>query len=303
VQKIHLSQDHLPFSAVALLLLLAGLWGGNMVSIKLSMYGLPPIISATIRSICASVLVWVYVRSKGYDAFMNPEDRIHAVVVGGLFGVEFLLLYWGTSFTDVSRAIVFLYTQPLWVALFAHFLLPDDRLTWVKAAGLSCAFVGLLLVFRSRSGDLGELYWLGDLMETVAGFLWAATSLYIKKYMSNREISHYQTLFAQLFYSIPILAIGVFLFEMDRSVVIDRLTVGVMLYQTVVVAFFSYLLWFWMVHRYQISVLSAFTFLTPLLGVILSGIILNEPLPFMLWIGLILVGSGIYLVNRPTIRN
>jgi len=270
-----------------------------MVSIKLSMYGLPPIISATIRSICASALVWMYVRANGYDAFMNRGDRIHAVVIGALFGVEFLLLYWGTSFTDISRAIVFLYTQPLWVALFAHFLLPDDRLTWVKAAGLSSAFLGLLLVFNSRSGDLGELYWLGDLMETGAGFLWAATSLYIKKYMTNKDISHYQTLFAQLFYSIPILAIGVLLFETDRSVVIDRLTFGVLVYQTVVVAFFSYLLWFWMVHRYQISVLSAFTFLTPLFGVLLSGLILKEPLPFMLWIGLILVGSGIYLVNRP----
>ena len=70
-------------------------------------------------------------------------------------------------------------------------------------------------------------------------------------------------------------------------------------YQTLVVAFFSHILWFWMIHRFPVSRLAAFTFLAPLFGVILSGLLLKEDLPFQLWIGLILVGLGIYLVNRP----
>jgi len=271
-----------------------------MVSIKLSLYGLPPIFSATVRSLFASVALWAYLYATKRQAFMDSENVIHGVVVGGLFGAEFLLLYWGTSLTDVSRAIVFLYTQPLWVAVGAHFLLPDDRLSRTKVIGLVAAFTGLLLVFLSRSGDLQSWYWLGDLMETAAGFLWAATSIYIKKYMLDKNISHYQTLFSQLFYSVPILGVGVLLFEPQGTIVLDRLTIGTLFYQTFIIAFISYLLWFWMVHRYQISILSAFTFLTPLFGVLLSGIILGEPLAFMLWLGLILVASGIYLVNKPS---
>ncbi len=61
----------------------------------------------------------------------------------------------------------------------------------------------------------------------------------------------------------------------------------------------SYLVWFWLIHRYQVSKLASFTFLTPLFGVIASGVFLNESLTTFLWIGLALVAAGIYLVNRP----
>ena len=33
---------------------------------------------------------------------------------------------------------------------------------------------------------------------------------------------------------------------------------------------------------------------------ILGGLILKEPIPPLLWVGLIMVGAGIYLVNRPS---
>jgi drug/metabolite transporter (DMT)-like permease len=69
----------------------------------------------------------------------------------------------------------------------------------------------------------------------------------------------------------------------------------------VVVAFFSYILWFWMIHRYPVSRLTAFTFLAPLFGVSLSGLILGESITLRLLLGLTLVAGGIYLVNRPEI--
>jgi drug/metabolite transporter (DMT)-like permease len=48
-----------------------------------------------------------------------------------------------------------------------------------------------------------------------------------------------------------------------------------------------------------VSRLAAFTFPTPLFGVLLSGLILGEAITFLLGIGLALVAVGIYLVNRP----
>jgi len=71
-----------------------------------------------------------------------------------------------------------------------------------------------------------------------------------------------------------------------------------MAYQIVVVAFFSYTLWFWMIHNFAVSGLTAFTFLAPLFGVLFGAVILNEPVGMMVWFGLALVCTGIYLVNR-----
>jgi drug/metabolite transporter (DMT)-like permease len=103
----------------------------------------------------------------------------------------------------------------------------------------------------------------------------------------------------QLFFSIPILAAGTLLLEGGKTVILGPLVVSAIVYQTVVVAFFSYLVWFWMIHRHPVSRLAAFTFLAPLFGVILSGILLKEQLTFQLWVGFVLVSVGIYLVNRP----
>jgi drug/metabolite transporter (DMT)-like permease len=286
-------------TGVLVLVLLSFLWGGNMVSIKFSNQGIPPILAATTRSVVASFLLWLCAKALSERVFLPREYLWHGVAIGFLFGAEFLLLYCGTGYTDASRAIIFLYTHPLWVALGAHFLLSNERLNWVKTVGLCLAFVGLFSVFASRSTSLGPLHLFGDLMEVAAGALWAATTLYIKRFIWGRPITHFQTLFAQLFFSIPILAAASLILESGKTVVLGPLVVSAIVYQSVIVAFFSYLIWFWMIHRYPVSRLAAFTFLAPLFGVILSDILLRENLTFELWVGFALVSAGIYLVNRP----
>jgi len=286
-------------TGMLLLILVSFLWGGNMVSIKISNQGIPPVMAATVRSGLAALLMWVYARSLGEPVFLRGPDFKHGVAIGALFALDFIFLYLGPVFTNASRAIIFLYTHPLWVALGAHFLLPRDRLTAVKVAGLVLAFTGLLSVYGSRPAELGPLYWVGDLLEVAAAMSWAATTVYIKKFIWNKPITHYQTLFAQLFFSLPLLLVCSLVLEWSASVHVNATTVSALAYQTVVVAFFSYVLWFWMIHRFPVSRLAAFTFLAPLFGVVLSGLLLNEALSFLLWIGLALVASGIYLVNRP----
>ncbi len=230
---------------------------------------------------------------------MHGRDLKHGIAIGFLFAVDFVFLYLGAAYTDASRSIIFLYTHALWVAVGAHFLLSDDRLTPMKVLGMVLSFLGLLSVFGSHSANLRADHWIGDLLEVAAAASWAGCTICIKKFIRQRPISHYQALFSQLFFSIPAMAVCRLVLESDRGVRLDTAVVSALAYQTVVVAFFSYILWFWMIHNYTVTRLTTFTFLAPLFGVLLSGIILHEPLPLLLWIGLILVAAGIYLVNKP----
>jgi drug/metabolite transporter (DMT)-like permease len=290
---------HIPATGILILVMLSFLWGGNMVSIKLSNQGIPPMTAAAVRSVVASVLLWWYARVKGEKVFLSGPDFKHGVIIGFIFGSEFLLLYHGLTLTDASRGVIFLYTHPFWVALAAHYLLHGDRLTWSKSIGLSVAFAGVALVFWFRSAASGPLSWLGDLMELGAGLGWAATTVYIKQFIANRPISHFQTLFAQLFFSIPVLAAGAAIFERHKAITLEPIVIGALFYQSVIVAFMSYLLWFWMIHHYPVSRLAAFTFLAPMFGVLLSGLLLHETLTVFLIAGLVMVAVGIFLVNRP----
>ncbi|UCG14520.1 MAG: DMT family transporter [Deltaproteobacteria bacterium] len=279
-------------------ILICFLWGANLVSIRISNQGIPPLLAAASRSVIAASLLWLYARLHGLTVFFEKRDRIHGIIIGCLFGIEFLFIYWGLAFTTASRSVIFLYTHPFWVALGAHFFLKGDRLTVPKVVGLVLAFTGILSVFGSGSIDLPPAYWIGDLMELAAAIFWAATTLYVKKLSQDRDISHYQTLFAQLLYSIPVLAFGWAVFENLQGPQLSMLVVSAFAYQCLVVAFFSYILWFWMISRFAVSNLTAFTFFAPLFGTILGAVILSEPVTLMVWFGLGLVGTGIYLVNR-----
>ncbi|MBN1106122.1 MAG: DMT family transporter [Deltaproteobacteria bacterium] len=281
-----------------LLVLVCFLWGANVVSIRISNQGIPPLLAATLRSAVAALLVWVYARWRGTSVCFPKGYRHHGIVIGCLFGVDFLFLYWGIAFTTASRSIIFLYTHPFWVALGAHFLLKNDRITAVKGLGLVLAFSGLVAVFAARSARLPSLHWVGDLMEVAAAVFWAATTLYIKWMLQKKAISHYQTLHAQLLYSIPVLAVGSLLFERASGIHPTAPVLAALAYQCLGVAFFSYILWFWMISQFPVSKLAAFSFLAPLFGVILGSMVLSEPVTRLVWVGLALVGAGIYLVNR-----
>lgn len=289
----------IPLTSGLLMVMLCFIWGANSVSIRLSNQDLPPILSAAIRSAVVSGLLWLYGRLKGQPVFFPAGGQLHALAIGLLFGIEFIFIYWGLSFTPASRGIIFLYTFPFLVALGAHFFLADDRLTPVKLAGLILAFSGIVAVFGARSPKLPPNYWIGDLMQLAAGVFWAATTLYIKRIIPRLGLHHYQTLFAQLLYSIPVLAGGALLLDRGRPFHPTGLALSALAFQCLVVAFFSYVLFFWLVHRFQVSRLASFTFLAPLFGVILGTTLLSEPVTPLVWLGLALVGAGIYLVNRP----
>ncbi|MGO9121209.1 MAG: DMT family transporter [Desulfomonilaceae bacterium] len=300
VTHINQTSQHIPVTESLLLVLFCLIVGANIVSIKFSNLSIPPILAATIRSVVASCLLWLWARAQNIQVGLPAGLIKHGVALGLLFGAQFLLLYWGLSFTDASRGIILVFCQPLATALLAHFTLPGDRLYLAKAVGLCMSFVGLVIVFDSRSATLGELHWIGDAMMLTTGLLWAANNIYIKKFVENTSITHFQTLFAHHFFSIPLLMCGAAAFEWGREVSPQPAALGALAYQCVVVAFIGYLVWFRLLHRYQASRLVSFIFLTPVFGVILSGLLLGESLPLSLWTGLGLVTAGIYLVNRPT---
>ena len=69
-------------------------------------------------------------------------------------------------------------------------------------------------------------------------------------------------------------------------------------FQTVVVSFASYLLWFWLVRHYPATRLAAFTLLTPVAGLVAGVGLLGEPLTLRLLVAVGAVALGITLVSR-----
>ena len=290
--------SQLRLKPIAFLLLLALIWGGNMGIIKLGIREIAPLFMAGLRSLVAATCLFIWMKAKRLDLFPSKTVLIHGIVIGLIFGVEFGFIYAGLEYTLTSRVYVLLYTAPIFAAVGAHFFLEDDRLNLWKIAGLLLAFGGVVALFVKELGSFSFTTLPGDLMALAAGALWAATTIYLKKYLAHRTVP-LQTLFYQVLFSAPLLFGLSIAFEEQVISGFSPMTAFSVFYQCIIVAFLSYLVWFELIHRYPVSLLHAFTFLTPLLGVFISGLlIMNEVITPNLIAALILVSCGIILVNR-----
>lgn len=284
------------FATLAMVTLTA-LWGFQQVAIKVTNEAVSPAFQSGLRCAGAFVLLLIWCRVRGIKLFERDGTLVPGLIVGVLFASEFALIYWALVYTDVARSILFLYCAPFVVALGAHFLIPGERIGLAQGAGLLCAFGGLALAVKDGLSLSSTTALIGDLMMLLAGAIWAATTLVIKT-TSLIRIHSAKTLAYQLGVT-ALFAPGALLFGESGITRFDGLVAASLAYQTVLVAFASYLAWFALIRTYPASTLSAFTFLSPLFGMLSGAIFLNERVSPLLWIALVLVAFGIWLVNRP----
>jgi drug/metabolite transporter (DMT)-like permease len=288
-------KDHIDLRGFLAVLVLTLLWGVNYSAIKLTYAGISPIFSSFLRSAIASGCGVIYCLVIRQPLFHRDIRLFHGFVAGMLFGLEFVFLYLGIRYTDAARSAVLMYLSPFVVAIGAHLFL-KERLDIIKAGGLVLAFIGVYLVFRGRPSAGGELMIVGDMLVVVGAILWGATTLYIKKYLAA-TVHPINTFLYQLVFSLPILFLCTYFME-DRWVFdLNSQVIGLLLFQSVVIAFASYLVWFKLIHVYPVGRLSAFTFLTPIFGVCSGALFMKEDLTTGLIAGLILVCIGVYCAN------
>jgi drug/metabolite transporter (DMT)-like permease len=290
------SKDYLDLPAVVILMTVTMLWGLNYPAIKYSNQGVSPVFASTLRSIIASICGLIYCLRKKEKLFHTDVRLFHGVMVGLLFGTEFACIYIGLLYTDAARSVLFVYLSPFVVAIGAHFFLKGDRLNFLKILGLTLAFTGIFIVFGGRPKTAKATMVWGDILQITAAILWGATTLYIKKFMADR-VEPIHTFLYQLIFSIPILLLVSIILEPKWFYKIDPYIVASLFYQSVIIAFITYLIWFKLIHNYSVSRLSAFTFFTPIFGVLFGVLFLHEELTVSLMIGLPMVSMGIFLVN------
>jgi len=288
----------LDLTAMMILLVLCVSWGLQQVAIKVANRGISPLFQSGIRSVGATAFIWIWMAVRRETMLERDGTLWWGIAAGLLFSAEFILIYWGLDYTHASRAVIFLYMSPFVVALGAQLFIPGEHLRRIQVVGLCCAFVGIVVAFRESLSYPTYGMLMGDAMLAVAAVLWGATTVLIKASPLS-GIKPGKTLLYQLAVSAVVLPLGSLVKNEPGIVLMTPLIAGSLVYQTVWVAFITYLAWFWLIRHYPPSRLASFTFLTPLFGVIAGGVLLNEPITGSLILALVLVGMGIFLVNRP----
>jgi drug/metabolite transporter (DMT)-like permease len=283
--------------AIALMLMLCVSWGFNQIAVKLALPDVPPMLQALIRSAGALPVMLTIGWLRGVKFFRRDGTLAAGLFAGLLFGIEFVLIFRGLLLTPASRAVVFLYTAPFFVA-FGSYLFLGERLSALQWGGLGLSFAGVALAIGIPQPNVDASVLLGDLLIVAGAALWAATTL-IAKGTRLRNAAPEKALGYQVTISIPILGFAAWISGETITHAPGALAVSLLAYQAFWVVGLTFVLWFALVKTYSASKLSAFTFITPLFGVAASYFIMHDTLTPVFGAAALLVVAGLYLVNKP----
>ena len=287
----------IPWRALLLALLAHSLWGGNVVGVKLGMIAVPPLWSAFWRFLLGALVILAWARASNIPIMPQKGEWRGLLWIGLLFIVQIGIMNLGFALTSGAMGSILIATNPLFAALFAHFFVPSDRLRPVRSLGLTIAFAGIVLLFLPGA-DQG---WRIDGMAGNLVVICSATLLGGRLVFSSRllqRINPVRVNLWQMLLSLPAFALGGFLWE---QVAWDKLTwipLAGLAYQGIVVAGLGFMLLAVLLRSHNPSVVTGFNFVAPIIGVLLSGALLGDPLTWRLWAGLGAVGTGLILIAR-----
>ncbi len=293
-----MAKDRLDGVGLALLLGVQLLLAFNQIVIKVVNAGLQPVFFAGLRSLLALVFVWGWMVWRGRPPRIAAGTLGAGLAVGLAFSAEFLFLFIAVDLTTVGRAAILMYSMPLWFALLAHFGL-GERIGPQKALGLGLAFAGTAWAILTRGeGEGGSL--IGDICALVAAWGWALCT-YLARRPTLRAVGPEMQLFWMVLVSGPVLLLAAPAFgPLLRDP--TWLHVAGLVFQAAVVVTGGFIVWLWLLAAYPASTVAAFSFLAPVLTILMGAALLGESLsPSILAAGG-LVAAGIVLINRAGAR-
>lgn len=276
------------------LILLVCIWGSVWPIYKYALEFSPPVLFAAFRSLIAGFLfslvlipMWKQIKLK---------ETWHIYLISGFFNV--ILFYGfqsiGLKYLPSGLYSVIVYLQPVLVVIFAWAILKEP-LTRLKIFGVLLGFLGVVMV--SLEGISGKIAPIGILFALITSIGWAIGTIYVKV---KTGVVHALWLVAlqNIFGGLCMLVVGLGMEDLG-AIQWNWSFIICLLYGAIFGVSFSFVLYFRLIGKGEAGKVSSFTFLVPLIAVLLGTIFLNEPFTLSLLVGMFMILLSIYLINKP----
>jgi drug/metabolite transporter (DMT)-like permease len=279
----------------ALALLVSILWGANPVAIKLGLEDAPPIRLAWMRFLVggAVIVVWAAAtcRLRGFRIARGEWRPL--LVLAALFTAQIATMNVGTALTSAAHAAVLLNLYAVHTVVLAHFMLPGDRLTPRRLAGILVAYAGSVMLFARQWGT-GAPTVTGDVVMLVSGLILGERTVYLAR--AVHRLDAVKMLLAQAVLGTAVFLVVSSLVETSPTRWTWQLA-GSIGYQGIVIAGFNFIANLWLLGRYRASTLATFFLTQPVFGVLAAGLFTGERLTVELFVASAAVAVGVGLTT------
>ncbi|MEJ9281560.1 MULTISPECIES: DMT family transporter [Ureibacillus] len=282
-----------PLVSYLLLALLIIIWGVSWPIYKHGVNFMPPLLFAGIRSFIAGIilltLAWKMrhlLKFKEHWKFYVISAILNNILYLGLQTVGMVYLPGGLF-------SVLVYFQPVILGILSWWLLNED-MTVTKIFGLVLGFIGIVLV--SIDGLIIHLSAIGVALALATALAWASGVVFVKK-LKSRVDFYWMVVMQLILGGGSLLVLGYFL-ENINAIVWNIDLISTIIWGGTAGMAAGQVIYFKLMNEGEASKVGSYTFLVPIISVVVSAIFLNEAITKNLFIGMILVGSSIYLVNK-----
>ena len=281
---------------VLLLLLLGAIWGSSFFNIKIATYSFEPYTLALIRVIFAALFLVLFsffykIRIKAF----SKEWKIYALVGLCNIAIPFSLIAVGTNKVDSYLAAILMSTTPLTGSILAHIFTKDEKITFFKSIGIILGFVGVLLLFFDRL-ILNENNYFFALIILVGSTFYSIAGILILKKMKNSGNLDVTT--STMVWALIFLTPAAFIFEkpFDSDPTLESILS--LMYLGSIATGFAWWLRFKILMKNGLVFQTQVAYLIPIFGVIFGVLVLGEQITWKVFVSLIIIMSGIYIVKK-----
>jgi drug/metabolite transporter (DMT)-like permease len=282
-------------AALAALILI---WGTTWAAIRVSLQGIPPITGVALRFAIAAAALLALVPLFGIKLGQSRAERWLWLANGLLtFSIPYGILYWAEQRVPSGLAAVLYATYPLMIALIAHALLPEERLTLWKIVGVLIGFVGVAVIFSEDFRALGGpgVFSAAALL-LISPFCAAVGSALVKRWGQG---IHPLSITAMPMLITAVLTGAVSrIFESDRAIAFGTAPVLALFYLAIMGSAVTFTLYFWLLKHQTATAMGLITYAIPVIAVAVGTLFFDEPFTLRILIGAALVLVGVAVAVR-----
>lgn len=278
------------------------IWGSTWLVIKVGLETMTPLLSAGLRFAVAGVVLFGIIRVRNIGIPWNKKTAAFFFTVSlTSFSIPFALVYWGEQHVSSGLTSILFAVFPFCVAIMSFLMLPNEKLTLAKIAGIILGFTGVVVIFSNdvRFGT-GTEQVLGMAAIVLSALIQAFSAVLIKKHA--HDLSPFVVSFIPMSFAGIFLTLGGLLFENLSVVQFTSTAIFSILFLAVFGSVTTFVSYFWLLKRVEVVLLSLTSFITPIIAVFLGVIILDESVSSHLLLGSSLVLSGILAANSTDVR-
>jgi drug/metabolite transporter (DMT)-like permease len=292
--------DQPPGRAVAAVAI-AGLcliWGTTWSVIHVGLRGIPPLSGVAMRFALASLLLVLLARAIGVPLRGSRIER-RLWLVHGLcaFCISYGVTYWSQQWVPSGLASLLFATFPLFLAGFAHFALPGERLGGPSTLGMLAGFAGVAVIF-SQDFELlgGPRVLLASAVMLVAPLSSALGNVTVKRWGEGIHPISLNAIAMGI--AAGVMGAGALALERDEQLVFDAASIGALLYLAIAGSAVTFTVYFWLLRHMPATRLSLIAYMIPVVAVVVGWALFDEPVTARSIAGGALVLVGVALAGR-----